>query len=117
MVTFSPEITPSVYDRSDGEEYGKITIEEYGEWELDVEEARSRRGIELLRGDVVRLSGFMGDFYVGDGHIHADKTLYETTRMAVLREVAYSELVSLKDVGVVKGLEVVNERSVQGIRG
>lgn len=115
MVTLSPQITPTKYDRDSGESYGRIEVVEYGEWSLNTNVPRARRECDFVNNDMVRTSTEMGDFYICDGHAHVDQSVYDTVRLVVIREVLLREISRMVDNDVVTNLEETDRRTVTAI--
>lgn len=117
MVKLSPQVTPTLYRRSSSKEYGRITVEEYDDWSMDIDAAREYGRCNILAEDMIRVEGDVGDFYIGDGHAHVDQTMYDTQMLVMIRELLVSKLVELSDEGVIKIGEPTIKRKVTAVRG
>jgi len=115
MVNLSPEIVPTRYDRSNGRDASSITAVEYDGWSLDMEACRKAPDVRVVDDDMVRYATPMGDFYFLDGHAHADRTLYDTVRLPVLREMVLNQLSEMADSGCVENFTPTDSRQVTDI--
>jgi len=117
MVEFSPPIVPTRYERAREDSVGSIEIIEYGDWQLDLDKASDVDRMLKLDDDVCYTITSMGEVYLTEDTAHVDRTMYDTVRMVVIREMIYRELIKLDVDGCVDGLEPTDRRMVTGITG
>jgi len=117
MVTFSPAITPTRYERATSDKVGGIQIVEYDDWQLDIDCAAQRDKILKLGDEMCYTITEMGEAYFSQDSALVDRTMYDTVRMLVIREMLYRELLEMDIEGCVDGFEPTDKRTVTGVRG